>query len=372
MLLIACRKSYSYERGIKETFIAKGTLLDSTGNCQKILVNGNYLKDTILNNKNFIKVQANIIATGKYIIYSDTVNGIWFRDSGFVSSKGLQSFTLKGFGTPLSPIESNFVAHFDSSLCNFTVFPDSAIFTFAAPNGSCPNFIVAGKYMTAAMLDSSNNVIVPIIVTKPGVFSIQTTNTNGMIFSSKGFFSKSGYYNLSLIGSGAPIMADTTIIPISVSKTNCSFQINVKLDSSMHWQFTVDGIVHAGYMYDSARTYIEHGINPNNTINGRQVFGYEYNVRVNNSLMVFIKRLNRVVTNGVYSSGIFNSDTDFVGSIYYWNGPINYASLPTFTIKVAIDPISKVVQGTFSGPVSNAQGQAVNLTNGEFKTYLGN
>ncbi len=78
----SCQKEYSFEAGKSSNAI--GTLQDSTGNCQKIIINGNYIKDVILTKDNFVTAFANITMGSRYVIYSDTVNGYWFRDSGTV------------------------------------------------------------------------------------------------------------------------------------------------------------------------------------------------------------------------------------------------------------------------------------------------
>lgn len=371
-----CKKFYSFEGGVF-AFAARGSLLDTAGNCRNILVSGNYFIDTQLNNNNHIAVQANITAIGKYTIYTDTVNGYWFRDTGTVTHTGIQTFTLQGYGKPVMPVFGSFHVYFSNTVCQFSLLPDSAVYTFNAPVGSCPNIAVNGKYMVAAALDTSNTVIVPISVTVPGFYSIQTATTNGMLFSAKGFFPKTGNYSLALTGSGTPIVADTTVMPVTIARTNCSFPINVVIDTSMHWQFTVEGITHAGYMWDSARTHIYPALDPGNKEYGMQMFGAEFNIRFNNKFMIYLSRLNTPVSSGVYNTLLLIKDVDYCGSFHYFNGLgtnsntyYSNTELSGFTIKVSVNTINKIVEGTFSGPVLNAKGQPVNLTDGKFKIYL--
>lgn len=125
VLLIACSKETSFETG-NPFGIAEGTLKDSIGNCQGIVLNGNYAVDTVLTDANYVTVTATIATAGKYKIYSDTVNGFWFRDSAYVLTAGVQTFKLKGFGKPILPIASTFTIVFNTSSCLFNITPTGA------------------------------------------------------------------------------------------------------------------------------------------------------------------------------------------------------------------------------------------------------
>ncbi len=120
VLLVACEKEYSIERG-GFSMNALGTLLDSAGFCKQISVSGNYQVDVNLTSTNQIQANINFITTGKYIIESDTINGIWFRDSGFVLNTGAKAVSIRGFGKPLLPKTSVFTLIFNGTSCNFAV-----------------------------------------------------------------------------------------------------------------------------------------------------------------------------------------------------------------------------------------------------------
>lgn len=119
-VLIACEKEYSLENG-GFSMTARGTLLDSLGNCKQITVSGSYKVDVPLTTTNFLQANVNFITTGKYQISSDTVNGMWFQDSGFVLSTGASKVKIKGFGKPLLPKTSVFTLRFNGTSCNFSV-----------------------------------------------------------------------------------------------------------------------------------------------------------------------------------------------------------------------------------------------------------
>ena len=120
VLMASCEKEFSLENG-GFSMIARGTLLDSLGNCKQIGVKGNYKVDVTLTSTNFIQANVNFITTGKYLIQSDTVNGIWFRDSGFVLNTGALKVNIKGFGKPLLAKTSVFTLQFNGTFCTFPV-----------------------------------------------------------------------------------------------------------------------------------------------------------------------------------------------------------------------------------------------------------
>lgn len=123
LFALACSKESSFESGIGLGGLASGSLKDSVGNCQNIVIKGTYAVDTVLTDSNYVTVTATITSAGKYKIYTDTVNGFWFRDSAYVLIAGTQTFKLKGYGKPILPIASNFTVFFNTSYCLFSITP---------------------------------------------------------------------------------------------------------------------------------------------------------------------------------------------------------------------------------------------------------
>jgi hypothetical protein len=120
LLFAACQKEMSVENGAFNG-TAEGELIDSLGFCKNITVTGKYMVDTTLNASNYVTVNMNFTAPGKYKIYSDTVNGMWFLDSGFVVSAGQTAIKLKGKGTPILDKQTDFTVFFSNNLCSFSV-----------------------------------------------------------------------------------------------------------------------------------------------------------------------------------------------------------------------------------------------------------
>ena len=118
----SCVKEYSIEKGTLISGVATGSLLDSSGNCQHIAVHGYYPVDSVLTDSNYILVSVNFSSIGKYKIYSDTINGFWFADSGYTVNSGNQLIKIRAHGIPALPVASSFNLFFNTNFCAFTVY----------------------------------------------------------------------------------------------------------------------------------------------------------------------------------------------------------------------------------------------------------
>jgi hypothetical protein len=117
--MLSCQKEYSLETGVNS--FSAGTLKDSMGDCNPMIISGAYTEGQSLTAGNFVTVTVDVNATGTYRIFSDTVNGFWFVDSGFFSSTGTQTITLKGGGKPILPIDADFTVSYGNSYCDFSI-----------------------------------------------------------------------------------------------------------------------------------------------------------------------------------------------------------------------------------------------------------
>jgi hypothetical protein len=121
IVAVSCQKEYSLDTAKNPGALAVGTLKDSLGDCQPIVINGKYVADTALTSNNYVTVQVNVVTTGKYVISTDIQNGYSFYDSGYFAKTGPQPVTLKGSGKPIQAATSSFTVTFDSSYCMFQV-----------------------------------------------------------------------------------------------------------------------------------------------------------------------------------------------------------------------------------------------------------
>ncbi len=121
LLVASCAKESSFETGKGLNTAAAGTLKDSLSSCRTIIVKGSYAMDSILTDSNYIIVTANITKGGIYNFYTDTVNGMWFKDSSFILNTGVKSFILKGYGKPIVPNTQTFKVYFNTDSCTFSI-----------------------------------------------------------------------------------------------------------------------------------------------------------------------------------------------------------------------------------------------------------
>lgn len=142
-ILIACQKETSVE-GDGNVQIALGSLQDSAGNCQNIIVNGIYRKDSFLNASNTLAVKVNFTQAGTFTIYSDTVNGCWFRLQSFAFVPGNQTVSIPGFGRYLNNIDATFNLFFNGKSCSFKV----KRFIPVLPNGTGNDYFPTTNFST--------------------------------------------------------------------------------------------------------------------------------------------------------------------------------------------------------------------------------
>lgn len=118
-IFLGCQKETSFELGLNTP--ASGTLKDTLGDCDSMSVNGTYTEGQALTNTNTVVVAVNVTVPGTYRIATDTSNGFSFIDSGFFATTGTYLVTLKGSGTPILPVTTDFTVTFGSSFCDFSV-----------------------------------------------------------------------------------------------------------------------------------------------------------------------------------------------------------------------------------------------------------
>ena len=133
-IIVSCQKEFSFESGLAGK-VAVGTLKDSLGSCQLITIKGTYKVDSTLTDSNYVLVQVNVTAPGKYKIVTDTLNGYSFVDSGTITTIGLVTFKLKGSGKPILPITSDFTLAFNNSFCLFSITVTGSILPPVVPVG---------------------------------------------------------------------------------------------------------------------------------------------------------------------------------------------------------------------------------------------
>lgn len=228
----SCQKELSLE---VSKIPSEGSLQkDGSGDCLPKTVVGTYEEAVALDPaSNYLEVEVNVVSTGTYVIYSDTVNGVYFRTTGIFTSTGLQTIKLPGSGTPFASGIHNFVISYGTSQCvvAVTTLPPGggvpAEITLDGAPGNCIDYVLNGVYISGAALNSSNQVVIKVNVISPGTYNISTPVSNGITFSGAGTISSTGAQTITLTGSGTPIITGATNFPVTIGTSSCSFSVDV-------------------------------------------------------------------------------------------------------------------------------------------------
>lgn len=291
IVAVGCQKELSFEGSNSP---AKGSLQsDVTGDCLPKTVNGTYVAaSALVPATNTITVQVNVGKTGTYVVYTDTVNGFYFRATGTFTTLGATNVTLRGNGTPFSAIVTNFVVNFDTTFCDIQVtvvapVPPGVGNLAGSPN-ACAPITVNGGYSPGIALTASNNVVVQVNVTTAGSFNITTDTVAGVWFTFSGTLPLGSGQNVTLQAQGS-IPAATTpglkTFKVKLGASLCTFDVNV--------------VGPAVY-----------------TINcpGVQVFGvYQVGVQLNPAFHTIFIPIT-VVTAGAYNISVSTNGMTFTGS----------------------------------------------------------
>ena len=236
ILSVGCQKELSFEGSNTP---AKGSLqADVTGDCLPKTVNGTYVVGTTLVAAiNTITVQINVTKTGTFVVYTDTLNGFYFRATGTFTTLGATNVTLRSNGTPISVGSgtTNFVVNFDTTFCDIqvTVLPAGsgpAVYNLAGTPGACTGGQVFGTYALGVPLNAGDSVRLSVNVVSIGTWNITTTPAvGGMVFAGSGTFTATGNQNIILVGTPAsvPTINGANTIPVSTGTSNCSFIVTV-------------------------------------------------------------------------------------------------------------------------------------------------
>ena len=134
LLLTACTKELSFEQGADlPSNTSDGTLSGAGGACANINVLGAYGQGLALDTaQNKLEVEVNFTQAGSWFIYTDTVNGVYFKGSGTITAPGLTTVFLRGFGVPANPGPFTWNVKYKTSTCSTSI----TVYQVATPNGS--------------------------------------------------------------------------------------------------------------------------------------------------------------------------------------------------------------------------------------------
>lgn len=173
--------------------------------------------------------------------------------------------------------------------------------------GSCSNTIVNGLYYAENGLSSSHYISLDVNVTTPGSWIILTDTVNGYSFSGSGTFTSSGSHQVTLAGTGTPILAQTDNFTATANNSGgtCSFDVVINTFSCG------DNISYEGQLYSTVQIVNQCWFVENLNI-GVRIDGS--NDQANNS----------DIEKYCYDDSESNCDT--YGGLYQWGEAMQYIS----------------------------------------------
>ncbi|MEP6614961.1 MAG: hypothetical protein ABJA57_00210 [Ginsengibacter sp.] len=131
--------------------------------------------------------------------------------------------------------------------------------------GSCTPVVISGSYTKGIAMDSSNNILVQVNVTKAGNYNISTNLVNGVKFSSSGSFAITGMQNVLLQAVGIPANAGNQVFTVSYGAGGCNFSLNFATNSASldyfpttansNWKYSLIGGGTADSLFIKVMTY---------------------------------------------------------------------------------------------------------------------
>jgi hypothetical protein len=229
LFIISCSKEESFELGNSP---AGGSLQDDvSGDCLPKTISGVYsVGQALVPTTNTLTVSVNVTKTGTYNIFTDTVNGYFFRGTGNFTTLGANNVILRGNGTPFAAGTNNFVVRFDTTVCDIqvTVVTAGAGTLAGAPN-ACAPITVGGSYSPNVALTLANTASVQVNVTTAGNFNITTDTVAGVWFTFSGTLA-TGPQTVTLTANGiiptGTALGDKTFT-VKLGTSRCTFIVPV-------------------------------------------------------------------------------------------------------------------------------------------------
>ncbi len=106
--------------------IAVFNLVGDSVNCSQTTIDGAYFKGQVLTSSNTVSFKVDVSAAGKYVVTTDTINGINFFGNGVFTNTGIQYIKASGNGTPQDSGIYSFKVKANNNICNFNLHIDSA------------------------------------------------------------------------------------------------------------------------------------------------------------------------------------------------------------------------------------------------------
>ena len=218
----------------------------------------------------------------------------------------------------------------------------NAIGNLGSTSGSCTPVVFSGSYTKGIAMDSSNNILVQVNITKAGPYTISTNLVNGIKFSSTGTFVVAGMQNVLLQAVGIPVNAGNQVFTVTFGSSNCNFTLNFATSNASldyfpttpnsNWTYSLEGGTASDSLYISVMTYspsfggVEYKSLNTNTIPAQSLSDTQYYRKVGSNYYQFLDLAsvlpfdNSLLGEYIFlkddvSSGTVWNSTDFSGSI---------------------------------------------------------
>lgn len=228
-VMTACTKELSLEQGGPQvpSNTSEGNLEGAPGACANFGIIGAFGQGLPLDTAfNQVTVEVNFSKEGTWFIFTDTVNGMWFRGAGAVTNLGVTTLTLQGYGTPLNPGDYSFTADYKGARCSFVI----TVYQTAVANGADYFPITAGSWWTylsndpaAGPADTAYQLSTGIIGSIPGGNSYNLFTMTVPGFKDSSYYRKNGndyfqFGDLDLTGlADGPVVAEWNFLKDNVA-----------------------------------------------------------------------------------------------------------------------------------------------------------
>lgn len=373
LAFFSCQKEINFDNnGVSVGLLKK----DVAGDCLPVVVNGDFKKDSVLTNANYVDVQVTVSSPGTFDIRSDTVNGYAFSKAGSVVF-GINTIRLYASGKAIVPGTNTFTIKYGTSTCSFDVTVTGSVgtseYTIDGAPLTCTGVTAAGTYTVGTPLDFTNTLTIRVNVTKLGTYGFGAVSTNGFGFAANGTFSTLGLQNVTLNGIGTPLTAGPSAITISNFASTCTYTIPVLAgsggggtSSTYYFQFN-DG---ANLIAADTGTVVALSISNAGVV---ALSVNAFSVTGDSAFSIAVSTTGNTQTGVNYSTSVLFPMAMF-NVLSTTNGQVYQADFSTVGQNIVvkfdvIDTVNKIVSGTFSGTAKGLIGVKT-ITNGKFRATL--
>ncbi len=263
---------------------------------------GTYEQNSSINGSNYLNLQVNVTAIGEYRIEAAQLNRVRFSGVGNFTTTGLQYVQIPAIGGLPPKFGGDFtysiVAAANPDTCQKTLTFDwtqNAVYSIWSCNGNfngTPNGYNGPSLEAGTAITNSSYIQVLLNVSTAGFYSMSTTTSNGVTFSSSGVITSTGFYAIRLYSSDTPVSGYVNsmfdVLNINGS-TACTVTVPIYAAGGSQFAFscfsiTINGTYNDGVALD-ATNYIRIQLNVTQTgnynITTNTVNGYSFSATGN-------------------------------------------------------------------------------------------